>query len=237
MTLSVVIPAYNEEKYLRDCLQSCMDHAPDSLLEIIVVDNASTDNTTAVAKSFPGVRVISEPRKGLTHARQCGLLAARGDLIAYIDADTRVPADWFHILAREFAEDPGMVCLSGPYDYYDLPEWQRMTVKLYWNTLARSAYRVTHYMVVGGNFVAKREALQAIGGFDTRIPFYGEDTNIARRLHAAGRVKFLQEFTILTSGRRFREKGFLGNGAVYVANFLSQAVMKKSMTKHYVDVR
>ncbi len=237
MTISVVIPAYNEEKYLGDCLRSCIEHAPENLLEIIVVDNASTDGTAEVAKQFPKVRVVHEPKKGLTCARQRGLTEARGDLFASIDADTRVPAGWFPTVNREFEKDPVMVCLSGPYEYFDIPGWQKSAVGLYWNMLAMSTYRMTKYMVVGGNFVAKRDALLRIGGFDTQIPFYGEDANIARRLHAIGPVKFLKEFVILTSGRRLRERGILRTGAVYAANFLSQAVIGKTVTKKYVDVR
>ena len=71
---------------------------------------------------------------------------------------------------------------------------QRACVKAYWTMVAMPVYMLTRYMVVGGNFVARRDALEAIGGFDTSIAFYGEDTNIARRLHVKGRVLFSRKF-------------------------------------------
>src|SRR5438105_1887059 len=118
MTVSIIIPAHNEEKYLADCLKSIDAYRVPELLEIIVVDNASTDGTAKVAAQFPGVTVVSEPQKGLTHARQRGLLEARGSHLAYIDADTRLPHGWFQILLKEFGDDPSLIALSGPYDYF-----------------------------------------------------------------------------------------------------------------------
>src|SRR5207302_647488 len=86
MNISVVIPAYNEEKYIGQTLESVISNAPENLLEIIVVNNASTDKTSAIASAFPKVKVVDEPKKGLTRARQAGLNAAQGDVLAYIDA-------------------------------------------------------------------------------------------------------------------------------------------------------
>jgi glycosyltransferase involved in cell wall biosynthesis len=90
MKISFVIPAHNEEAYVGKCLDSIfreLKKAPVDA-EVIVVDNASTDGTREVAQKYPGVKVISEPIKGLTRARRAGFLAATGDLIANVDADT-----------------------------------------------------------------------------------------------------------------------------------------------------
>src|SRR6185295_6274824 len=121
MKISIVIPAYNEEKFIGDTLRSITESATENLLEIVVVNNASTDKTAEVASAFPKVRVVNEEKKGITRARQAGLMAAQGEVLSYIDADTRVNTEWFKILNEEFAKDPGLVCLSGPYEYYDLP--------------------------------------------------------------------------------------------------------------------
>src|SRR5689334_1513313 len=75
MKLSVVIPAYNEEKYIGACLDELITTAGSDIYEIIVVDNASTDRTAAVARKYKGVKVVREDRKGLTRARQAGLMA------------------------------------------------------------------------------------------------------------------------------------------------------------------
>jgi len=103
--------------------------------------------------------------------------------------------------------------------------------------LASPAYWMTRYMVVGGNFAARRSALEQIGGFDTEIAFYGEDTNIARRLHAAGKVKFSLRLPMRTSSRRLQEEGMTVMAGKYVANFLSEVVLKRPVTRAYRDIR
>lgn len=237
MTLSIIIPAHNEEKYLPACLQSIVEHRSASVIEIIVVDNASTDGTTEVAARFPGVRAVREERKGLTFARQRGFLEARGELIANVDADTRVSRHWFEILERRFAEHPGLIGLSGPYDYYDLSAWKRFFVGLYWTFLAVPAWWITGAVMVGGNFVVRRDALERIGGFDTSIAFYGEDADLARRLHTIGPVRFDCRFVIQSSGRRLQSEGIIRTTWTYIVNYLSEIFLKRPVTKGYTDVR
>lgn len=238
MKLSVVIPAYNEEKYIGGCLQSLIDKAGDDIYEIIVVDNASTDKTAEVAKSFKGVRVVKEKRKGLTRARQAGLLASKGDLVAYIDADTQVKDSWLHRVKREFEKNPRLVCLSAPYSLYDVSKWKRVLVWSYWNLLAYPTYMLLmKYMVLGANFVARRSVLMKIGGFDATIEFYGEDTNIARRLAKAGKVKFLRSSLVNSSARRMEAEGWLKIGLKYTANFISEILRHRPVHQEYNDYR
>lgn len=241
MRLSIVVPAYNEQDYLPDCLRHVLAEVarsadPDAV-EVLVVDNASTDATAAVAAAIPGVRVVHEPRKGLTRARQAGMEAARGAVIGYVDADTRMPAGWIDTVLGSFAADPDVVCVSGPYIYHDAPMLHRAWVRLYWIFLAMPAYWMTRYMAVGGNFAASRAALERIGGFDTSIAFYGEDTNIARRLAGAGRVRFLLGLSMPTSSRRLAAEGVMATAATYMANFMSEVVLKRPVTRGYRDIR
>jgi glycosyltransferase involved in cell wall biosynthesis len=236
-TISIVIPAYNEEKYIGTCLKSIIDRKPKNVKEIIVVDNMSTDGTVKAAKKFPGVRVVQEKKRGTNAARHRGFDEAKGDLLAYLDADTKVPKGWFETINREFKRDPDLVCLSGPYEFYDLPDWQQKWVSFVWQALAVPSYSMMGYMVVGGNFVAKRRALQKASGFDTDITFYGDDTNIARRLFQIGTVKYSPKFRVLASARRLQSEGFLKTGATYAANYLSEAILKKPATKKHKDVR
>lgn len=237
MTLSIIIPALNEENYIGDCLRSLLAHASGRALEIIVVDNGSTDATAKIARGFPGVRVVTERQRGLTRARQKGLASARGEIIAYIDADTRMPAGWCEKVLQAFSADPVLVGLSGPYDYIDLPLRDRMVVDFYWKYLAKPTSLMTGYMLVGGNFAARRDALQKIGGFDTSISFYGEDTDIARRLSAVGTVRFMNDLRMPTSARRLQKEGMMKTGAAYVGNYLSEVILHRPITKKYVNVR
>jgi hypothetical protein len=135
MRISFVVPAYNEETYLPDCLDSILAQTrdlPAGSVEIIVVNNASTDRTREVALSYPGVQVVDEPRKGLTHARQAGFAASTGELIANVDSDSRLTPGWLAQVLSTFAAEPKLVALSGPFVYYDLTPKQRTGVQLFY---------------------------------------------------------------------------------------------------------
>ncbi len=111
LTISVVIPAHNEASCIANCLESLLSQtiAPH---EIIVVDNNSTDETAAIAKQFPGVRVIKEKRKGVTYARTAGFMVANGDIIARVDADSTMRRDWIENIQASF-KDPSVDAIAG----------------------------------------------------------------------------------------------------------------------------
>lgn len=105
-TVSVVIPVHNEARILARCLRALLTQTalPD---EIVVVNNACTDTSASIALAFPRVRVVSEPRPGVTYARTAGFDAAQCDIIARIDADTVVRSDWVERIRLDF-QDPGL---------------------------------------------------------------------------------------------------------------------------------
>src|SRR4051812_42172740 len=93
MNVSIVIPVYNEADQLAACLQAIARQTVRPL-EVIVVDNNSTDGTAAIAKRFPFVRLLTEKKQGVVHARNTGFKATRGGIIGRIDADTILPPTW-----------------------------------------------------------------------------------------------------------------------------------------------
>ncbi|MDO8664776.1 MAG: glycosyltransferase family A protein [Candidatus Liptonbacteria bacterium] len=237
MRLSFVIPAHNEENYVGNCISSIQKDLERSLreAEIIVINNASTDRTAEAARKYKNVRVIDEPTKGLVYARQRGLKEASGDLLAYLDADCLLKTGWIETVFSEF-KNPLVVALSGPRRYYDMPAFKKFLADHGW-WFAPVIYRLVGYMLLGGNFVARRDTLEKMGGFDTSIKFYGEDTDIARRLHELGRVVFRMDFFVYSSGRRLMEEGVFKTYWVYAVNFIWEVIFKKPFTKHYQDVR
>jgi GT2 family glycosyltransferase len=127
--------------------------------------------------------------------------------------------------------------LSGPYTFYDIPKGQQKLARIYWSALAMPVYWAVGYMATGGNFAIRKSVLEKMNGFDTTIEFYGEDTNIARRAHEFGKVKFTPSFLTYTSGRRLTGMGIFSVGFVYVANYISEALFHKPSTKKYTDIR
>ena len=238
--ISLVIPAYNEEKYVSECLKEVLQNGKE-LFEIIVVNNASTDNTKDVVRSFANnysnVKIVDEPKKGLTKARERGLQAAAGEIIAYIDADTKIPKGWAEKINKYFEENNNAVCLSGPGIYYEQSLIGKTFVWIYWLFLAYPAYFLTGYMVYGANFAARKSALEKISGFNQNISFYGEDTDIAGRLSRVGKVKFMPNLYVYTSARRLHNEGVAKTAIKYIINFVSEVFMKKPVTSEYKDIR
>ncbi len=244
MKLSFVVPAYNEEALIGRCLEAMLSEISRGGYdcEIVVVNNASIDATAKIAGGFDGVRVVEEPKKGLVRARQAGLLATDGDLIANIDADCRLPEGWIDKVLSEFHRDQQLVALSGPFHYDDVAVHVRILTDLFYR-VGYCVYWFDRYvlrtgaMLQGGNFVVRRSAMEAIGGFDTSIDFYGEDTDVARRISKVGKVKWTFNLPIHTSARRLNSEGLFRTGVRYALNFLFTNFTGRVLTKTHNDIR
>src|SRR5712675_1484706 len=113
LTIATIVCAFNESRLLPGCLHSLLAQTrpPD---DILVINNASTDETGAVARAVPGVRVIDEPVKGLVVARETARRQSDADIIAYIDADCRAPICWLARVEARFASGLAPVAVTGP---------------------------------------------------------------------------------------------------------------------------
>lgn len=243
MKISFVIPAFNEEGYLGSCLDSIIREANNASceVEIIVVNNASNDNTVKIASAYSAVRVVDERRKGLTYARQAGFLASSGDLIANVDADAVLPKGWIDKVINAF-KDENLVALSGPVVYHDLSLGSNILVRIYYY-LAYLSYWVNRHilrassLLQGGNFVVRRDALLEVGGYNTAFTFYGEDAEIARRLNQVGPVLFTLSLPMYSSGRRLKAEGIVTMGWKYPINYLWTNIFKKPYHTEFLDFR
>lgn len=203
--LSIIIPALNEQTTLPACLTSLLaQDYPPSKYEIIVVDNASTDNTAQVAKAF-AVKVVSEPIRSVVHARRTGVLHSQGKIIVTADADTLYPPDWLKKISVHFTHNTSLIALCGWVDYAGMPVWFNLL-----NNLNRSinslCFRLTGNLVwvFAANLAFKKAALQKIGGYPLHLPELGDQQYLFSRFKRLGDLSFLPSLTCLTSPRKHR---------------------------------
>ena len=205
--ISVVIPAYNEERILASTLdavfaacQSVID-AGRGAPEVLVVDNASTDRTSDVARGA-GATVVHAPTKGIAAARNCGGRAASARKLFFLDADTQIPPDTL-VAVIAALDDP--LCVGGaPATRY---KYRKRVLRPYmalWRAVAR-ARRMAQGV---GQFVTV-EAFDALNGYDETM-YMAEDSDFYWRLQAYARqrnrtVRYLHEVTIEPSARRLDE--------------------------------
>jgi glycosyltransferase involved in cell wall biosynthesis len=242
--ISFVVPAYNEEALIASCLSAIAAEIARTRYpaEIVVVNNNSTDRTREIALSVPGVTVVDEPQRGLVQARRAGCLAATGRLIANIDADTIVPSGWLDTVIAEFERSPGLVALSGPFVHYDVSRTVRIVVSVFYRfafttyLLVRFVFRAGS-MMQGGNFVVRKSALAAANAFNPAFSFFGEDTELARRLSKVGAVKFSFALPAFSSGRRLTGQGLFSVAAQYSVNYLWAVLFKRPFTLIWLDFR
>ena len=188
--ISVVVCAYNAADTIDECLASLSTLTyPD--YEVIVVNDGSRDSTGDLARRYPIAKVIDVPNGGLSAARNIGLEAASGEIVAYTDADVRVDADWLTFLVQPFLNSdvagsggPNVVPLDDPW---------------FAQCVARAPGGPTHVLlddvvaehVPGCNMAFRRDALLAIGGFNPIYLRAGDDVDVCWRLQARGwRVGF-----------------------------------------------
>jgi len=234
--ISFVIPCYNEEKYIKDCIRSIKEEAFSCLFdyEIIVVDNNCTDNTASIAKQ-EGAIVVSEKQKGVVFARQKGYEIAMYDLIANIDADSRLCKNWVKIALNRINK-PDVVAITGPLVYDDVSKTMNVMTKFYYY-LAWFSNNYIGVFLQGGNALIKKSALDKVNGYDTSIAFYGEDTMTAKRLQQFGKIKFVMDLKLHSSPRRLKDQGVLKTTWLYLSNYFSVTFKNKSTTNDYKDFR
>jgi glycosyltransferase involved in cell wall biosynthesis len=228
MFISVVIPAYNEEKYLSACLQAlCHQTYPREQFEVIVVDNGSTDATAQIAQEF-GARVVEEPIKGIARARQRGFEAARGEVIASTDADTVVPPFWLARIAGHFNGNPELGGVYGPVYWYDGRLHERLIMQYPVTWALMLSNRMGRTLWVGSNFAVRAEVFWQVRGFEDYDgqTLMGEDIYLSLRLSRVTRIVFDPDLVVFASARRTQEGylNFLGRVAASTARvvFLRQ---------------
>ena len=203
MKISVIIPAFNEEKYLPYCLKALKNQILKPY-EIIVIDNNSTDNTYQIAKKF-NVKVIREKRKGTTFARNTGFNKAQSKIIARIDADTRPPEDWLLNILNHFKKNPKTEAITGPIIFYDLPFKTAFFSKIY---LKASKLISGFYYLLGPNMVITKQAWNKVKD-DVCLDDKKVHEDIDLSIHLADKginIQYDEKIVNFASARRIKYK-------------------------------
>lgn len=203
MKVSVVIPAYNEEKYIVKSLGSVMNQKVGAD-EIIVVNNNSHDKTEEIALKM-GARVVHEPKQGMTPARNRGFDAAKYEIIARIDADVIVPTNWIKLIKKSF-EKKNYDAFTGPVTFNDLFAKPTSTLpsKIYLESL-RVFSRGNRYLM-GPNMILKRDmwlkVRKLVNLDDSKVH---EDIDLSLKIiKAGGKIGFDPDLIVQISGRRIK---------------------------------
>jgi GT2 family glycosyltransferase len=183
--ISVVICAYNAEATLEECLSAC-DRLDYPRLEVLVVDDGSTDRTRAIAEAHPRVRLVPVPHGGLSAARNAGYRAALGELVAYLDSDAYPPPEWIWYLALASFGDDVAACGGPNVPPTNDPVGAHVVARSPGGPIPQvvSEDRARH--VPGCNMAFTRQILEKLGGFDEALWTASDDLEFDWRLLEAG---------------------------------------------------
>jgi glycosyltransferase involved in cell wall biosynthesis len=206
--ISVVVCAYNAAATLDECLRhTCALDYPD--LDVIVVDDGSTDDTAAIAARHPGARLLTIPHGGLSVARNAGWQAARHELVAYLDSDAYPTPEWPYYLALGL-DDPGLGGVGGPnVPPPGDPAGAQRVARAPGGPVhvLTAADRAEH--VPGCNMAFRRSDLAGVGGFDPVYNAAGDDVDICWKVLDAGRGIGFHPAALVWHHRRPGARAFL----------------------------
>lgn len=185
--ISLIIPAYNEERYLARCLESVAAQA-EPFFEVLVVDNNSTDRTAEIAGSYPFVRLLHERRQGRVFARNKGFRAARGEVFARIDADAILPSNWTRRVEAYFTQPDALkTAWTGGARFYNI-RFPRLISAIYDLLVFRFNWLLTgHPTVWGSNMALPKPLWREVSSDVCLRNDVHEDLDLAIHIHHHGR--------------------------------------------------
>jgi len=207
MKTSLIIPAFNEQNYIGQLLQSV---ATQTLIpnEVILCDNGSTDNTVAIATQFLDrlpLKIISEPKKGIIPAIETAWKSATGDLILRTDADCILPPRWVQNYVNHYQQNPSLSACGGSFQASDGHWFFRLITPIASDLNRIFLHFIRGYRILyGGNCSFKKSALIQINGYSTSEATRQDDLLISQKLHQHHlSYRFFADVRNYTSTRRF----------------------------------
>ena len=220
---SIVVPTYNEEKYITDLLESVKRQtvAP---VEVILVD-ASEDKTREIAAKY-GAKVVNQEVRRVSWARKRGFEEAKGDIIISSDADTILANDYVEQVTSEF-ESSDIAAVFGPVYLHDGPFPFGFFSRTLFSIFLRFSVLIRRPNLNGMNFACSKKAYLKSGGFDPEM-VTGEDVYLGAKLLKVGRVKYSSKVKVFTSARRIKGMGGWKFVWHHTKNFVRMALGRKS---------
>ncbi len=192
LNVSVVVPVRNAARTLPQCLVALakLDPAP---YEIVLVDNGSTDESLSLIQRFALdrrskiVQILVEQRRGAATARNTGVRAAKGDVIAFTDADCAPDPSWLRALLTPF-DDPAVLAVAGQVQAAAASTTLELFSVLYTLQSTQKYARYHQWTPWEGgfptaNFAVRCDSFKTLGGFDEEVEIYGEDYDLCARLY------------------------------------------------------
>jgi glycosyltransferase involved in cell wall biosynthesis len=207
MNVSVVIPVYNEEKYIKGCLDSLViqEEKPD---EIIVVDNNCTDKTIEIVKKYKNIEILKETAQGMTPARNSGFNQAKYEIIVKCDADSILPSDWIKNIKNDFIQNPDAVAVSMPIKLNDICLIGHSTIPFYIYIFIPMLMTGFYYLI-GPGYAIKKTAWNKIRSEicldDKKVH---EDIDISFHLKKYGEIFHDGKNAVTSSARRIINNPF-----------------------------
>jgi len=200
--ISVIIPTFNEEKYLETTLKALRNQSYAKKFEIIVADGGSRDRTVRIARKYADKVVVTS--RGVSKGRNAGALVSKGDVLVFIDADTVPYGNALNELesAMRHRGVVGATCPVMPMSSIAADWLQALALK----TITKLSLTTKRPVIPGICIACRRDAFERIGGFDESINV-NEDADFVMRLRRFGKIGFAEYTFVLTSTRRIQKWG------------------------------
>ena len=229
MRISVIIPAYNEERAIENCLKSIRKNKYEDY-EIIVVDAGSEDRTVEISEKYAD-KVIKARTNSPGPARNIGVKNADGEIVAFTDADTIVAPNWLELIARDFS-NPEIIAVGGILRPKH-PRWiDRIMFKINSDLFYRFTALFGFYQLATPNCAYRKDIFLQVGGFDESLSML-EDTELSIRISKYGRMMIDKNLWVLNSTRRFKQEGYVRMFIRYVRAYFNLFFRKEVRLKHF----
>ena len=231
--ISVVIPAINEEKYISNVFEGLGSQTFKDF-ETIVVDGGSKDKTRDIARKH--ATIIIEKKRGTGRARNAGADIAKGDILVFIDADTKPSKALLRAYAKAFNNN-NIVAATGPI--LPLEKDSSFAIRFGYGFVTKYILRLAMAFgrpsIVGSNFAVRKEAFEKADGFDVKMLTY-EDWDLSNRLKKFGKIAYINEAIVETSTRRVVKWGIVGYTIFYIEDMIRYHLFKKTKS-NYKQIR